>query len=76
MNVPLEVCEARDPKGLYKLARAGKIKGIFQFNIQPLSYFRCTDLFPYYHYLKIIFILELNINFNLLAYFDMQVLLE
>ncbi|XP_020103955.1 adenylyl-sulfate kinase 3-like [Ananas comosus] len=27
MNVPLEVCEARDPKGLYKLARAGKIKG-------------------------------------------------
>lgn len=28
MNVSLEVCEARDPKGLYKLARAGKIKGI------------------------------------------------
>nr|XP_010942790.1 adenylyl-sulfate kinase 3 isoform X1 [Elaeis guineensis] len=27
MNVPLEVCEARDPKGLYKLARTGKIKG-------------------------------------------------
>ncbi|KAF3791129.1 Adenylyl-sulfate kinase 3 [Nymphaea thermarum] len=27
MNVPLEVCEARDSKGLYKLARAGKIKG-------------------------------------------------
>ncbi|XP_008787194.2 adenylyl-sulfate kinase 3-like isoform X1 [Phoenix dactylifera] len=27
MNIPLEVCEARDPKGLYKLARAGKIKG-------------------------------------------------
>lgn len=27
MNVPLEVCETRDPKGLYKLARAGKIKG-------------------------------------------------
>ncbi|KAF7034846.1 hypothetical protein CFC21_045827 [Triticum aestivum] len=26
LNVPLEVCEARDPKGLYKLARAGKIK--------------------------------------------------
>ncbi|VAH72336.1 unnamed protein product [Triticum turgidum subsp. durum] len=25
-NVSLEVCEARDPKGLYKLARAGKIK--------------------------------------------------
>ncbi|XP_068647836.1 adenylyl-sulfate kinase 3-like [Aristolochia californica] len=27
MNMPLEVCEARDSKGLYKLARAGKIKG-------------------------------------------------
>ncbi|CAN8272157.1 unnamed protein product [Cochlearia groenlandica] len=27
MDVSLEVCEARDPKGLYKLARAGKIKG-------------------------------------------------
>lgn len=27
LNVPLEVCEARDPKGLYKLARSGKIKG-------------------------------------------------
>jgi adenylylsulfate kinase len=27
MNTPLEVCEARDPKGLYKKARAGQIKG-------------------------------------------------
>eukprot|EP00270_Netrium_digitus_P019597 TRINITY_DN7765_c0_g1_i1.p1 TRINITY_DN7765_c0_g1~~TRINITY_DN7765_c0_g1_i1.p1 ORF type:complete len:331 (+),score=12.64 TRINITY_DN7765_c0_g1_i1:100-993(+) len=27
MDVPLELCEQRDPKGLYKLARAGKIKG-------------------------------------------------
>ncbi|KAK6152784.1 hypothetical protein DH2020_012423 [Rehmannia glutinosa] len=27
MDVPLQVCEARDPKGLYELARAGKIKG-------------------------------------------------
>ncbi|XP_048232728.1 adenylyl-sulfate kinase 3 isoform X3 [Ricinus communis] len=26
MDVPLQVCETRDPKGLYKLARAGKIK--------------------------------------------------
>ncbi|KAG4386453.1 hypothetical protein GLYMA_11G047900v4 [Glycine max] len=26
IDVPLDVCEARDPKGLYKLARAGKIK--------------------------------------------------
>uniref|UniRef100_A0ACD5XD67 Uncharacterized protein n=2 Tax=Avena sativa TaxID=4498 RepID=A0ACD5XD67_AVESA len=27
MDLPLEICEARDPKGLYKLARTGKIKG-------------------------------------------------
>ncbi|XP_020679075.1 adenylyl-sulfate kinase 3 isoform X2 [Dendrobium catenatum] len=27
MNIPLEICEARDPKGLYKLARQGNIKG-------------------------------------------------
>ena len=27
MKIPLEVCEARDPKGRYKAARAGKIKG-------------------------------------------------
>ncbi|KAG6640413.1 hypothetical protein CIPAW_09G002100 [Carya illinoinensis] len=27
MNMPLTLCEARDTKGLYKLARAGKIKG-------------------------------------------------
>ncbi len=27
VNTPLEVCESRDPKGLYKKARAGEIKG-------------------------------------------------
>ena len=27
MNTPLEVCESRDPKGLYQKARAGVIKG-------------------------------------------------
>ncbi|KAG9140920.1 hypothetical protein Leryth_010444 [Lithospermum erythrorhizon] len=27
MDVPLDVCESRDPKGLYKLARAKKITG-------------------------------------------------
>ncbi|KAK9804910.1 hypothetical protein WJX72_011666 [[Myrmecia] bisecta] len=27
MKVPLAVCEQRDPKGLYKLARAGKLAG-------------------------------------------------
>lgn len=27
VDAPLEVCEQRDPKGLYKMARAGKIRG-------------------------------------------------
>jgi adenylylsulfate kinase len=27
VDAPLEVCESRDPKGLYKKARAGEIKG-------------------------------------------------
>ncbi|KAJ7976380.1 Adenylyl-sulfate kinase [Quillaja saponaria] len=27
LNMPMELCEARDAKGLYKLARTGKIKG-------------------------------------------------
>ncbi|MEM6330685.1 MAG: adenylyl-sulfate kinase [Planctomycetota bacterium] len=27
VDAPLEVCEARDPKGLYKEARAGRLKG-------------------------------------------------
>jgi adenylylsulfate kinase len=26
VNAPLEICEQRDPKGLYKKARAGEIK--------------------------------------------------
>lgn len=26
VNTPLEVCEARDPKGLYRKARAGELK--------------------------------------------------
>ena len=28
MDTPLEVCEARDPKGLYQKARAGEIQGM------------------------------------------------
>ena len=27
VDAPLEVCEARDPKGLYKKARAGELRG-------------------------------------------------
>jgi bifunctional enzyme CysN/CysC len=28
VDTPIEVCEARDPKGLYKLARAGKLPNL------------------------------------------------
>ena len=27
VDTPIEICEQRDPKGLYKMARAGKITG-------------------------------------------------
>lgn len=27
MKVPIDLCEQRDPKGLYKKARAGQLKG-------------------------------------------------
>ena len=27
VDTPIEICEARDPKGLYKKARAGQLKG-------------------------------------------------
>jgi adenylylsulfate kinase len=27
VDTPLEICESRDPKGLYRKARAGEIKG-------------------------------------------------
>lgn len=42
MNMPLTLCEARDTKGLYKLARAGKIKGVL-FNMLTL-HFWCIDM--------------------------------
>ena len=40
VDAPLDVCESRDPKGLYKLARAGEIKnftGIDDPYEQPLN---------------------------------------
>ncbi|WRX22773.1 hypothetical protein QQP08_015260, partial [Theobroma cacao] len=41
MNMPLELCEARDSKGLYKLARAGKIKGVLLTIIHSLTRVAC-----------------------------------
>ncbi|XP_038903694.1 adenylyl-sulfate kinase 3-like, partial [Benincasa hispida] len=41
MNMALELCEARDAKGLYKLARDGKIKGFTRIDDPyepPLNY--------------------------------------
>ena len=29
IDTPLDVCESRDPKGLYKKARAGEIKTLY-----------------------------------------------
>jgi adenylylsulfate kinase len=28
VDTPLEICEQRDPKGLYRLARSGQLKGM------------------------------------------------
>ncbi|MEZ9006723.1 adenylyl-sulfate kinase [Vibrio sp. 10N.247.311.59] len=50
VDTPLEVCEARDPKGLYKKARAGEIKhftGIdseYQAPVNPEIHLRTADL--------------------------------
>lgn len=48
MNMPLELCEARDPKGLYKLARAGKIKGVLFFILPDLEWniYACIEYLP------------------------------
>ena len=37
VNTSLEVCESRDSKGLYKLAREGKLKGLQEFQIPMRS---------------------------------------
>ncbi|GAB4846893.1 Adenylyl-sulfate kinase 2, chloroplastic, variant 2 [Ancistrocladus abbreviatus] len=51
MDVPLQLCEARDPKGLYKLARAGKIKGFTGIDHpyeRPLKYSLATNSWGVY----------------------------
>ncbi|KAH7512859.1 hypothetical protein FEM48_Zijuj12G0135000 [Ziziphus jujuba var. spinosa] len=62
MNMPLELCESRDAKGLYKLARAGKIKGFTGIDDPyepPLNceQFQLNDLplfsFSFFFFLKI-----------------------
>ena len=52
VDAPLEVCEARDPKGLYKKARAGQIKdftGIdapYEAPIDPQLVLKSAELTP------------------------------
>lgn len=50
VDTPLEVCEARDPKGLYKKARAGEISGFtgldapYEPPLDPEVHLKTTDL--------------------------------
>jgi adenylyl-sulfate kinase len=50
VDTPLEVCEQRDPKGLYRKARAGEIKGFtgiddpYEAPAAPDLHLRTTDL--------------------------------
>lgn len=39
IDAPLDIVESRDPKGLYKKARAGELKGDYMLSIQ-----RCAAL--------------------------------
>lgn len=46
VHAPLEVCESRDVKGLYKKARAGEIKGLCdKVHYSTLSVFNCPEPF-------------------------------
>jgi adenylylsulfate kinase len=52
INAPLKVCEARDPKGLYKKARAGELKGMtgiddpYEAPLKPDLVLKTEDLSP------------------------------
>ena len=49
MNTPLEVCEERDPKGMYRMARNGVIKnftgidGVYEKPVRPELTIDCVD---------------------------------
>lgn len=52
VNTPIETCEQRDPKGLYKKARAGQLKGFtgvddpYEPPLQPELTIDCTGMSP------------------------------
>lgn len=64
IDTPLEVCEARDPKGLYKKARDGEIKNFtgidsdYEPPVSPDIHVRTTELTPEENVDKIIEYLE------------------
>ena len=59
VNTPLEECEKRDVKGLYKKARDGKIKGkkrhFLNFFHEIKLFISCKHLLPIYSFVKVIF---------------------
>jgi adenylylsulfate kinase len=64
VHAPLEVCEERDPKGLYKKARAGEIKGFtgiddpYEEPLNPELVIRTDELSPQEASVQIIALLE------------------
>lgn len=45
IHAPLEVCESRDVKGLYKKARAGEIKGQFDKYVNLINFLTAFYIF-------------------------------
>jgi adenylylsulfate kinase len=64
MNTPIEVCETRDPKGLYKKARAGELKGFtgvddpYEAPLKPELTIDATSISPQEATLTVINMLE------------------
>ena len=50
VNTPLEVCEQRDPKGLYKKARAGELENMtgiddpYEIPVEPEIFIDTSDI--------------------------------
>lgn len=53
MDTPIEICEERDVKGLYKKARAGEIKGQEYLNGNNLSYFLISNWLCICHFFSL-----------------------
>jgi hypothetical protein len=67
LNAPLEVCEARDPKGRYKLARAGKIKGNKGTNLLSLSGYLQSLPITKGNHLQVLLALMILMNHHLIV---------